>query len=197
MGKSNQHVSDRELINRVLAGDSRAYQGLVERYQHMVFTLAVRLLRNRELAEETAQDVFVKAYQGLKGFRGTSKFSTWLYKIAYYRILDVADAENRKPGLRSDLLPEKVTARSLEDTWSQLMERERRTVLDEALARLDPDDRALLSLFYLQEQSLQEVAEITGLNPGTVKVRLFRARERLRASLERHMNGKILEDYER
>jgi RNA polymerase sigma-70 factor (ECF subfamily) len=190
-------VTDRELIDRVLAGDTRAYQGLVERYQHMVFTLAVRLLRNRELAEETAQDVFVKAYLGLKGFRGGSKFSTWLYKIAYYRILDVAEAEGRKPGLRSDLLPEKITARSLDDTWSQLMEKERRAVLDEALGRLDPADRALLSLFYLQEQSLQEVSEITGLNPGTVKVRLFRARERLRESLETHMNGKILEDYER
>ena len=197
MGKTNQQVSDRELIDRVLAGDSRAYHGLVERYQHMVFTLAVRLLRNRELAEETAQDVFVKAYQGLKGFRGGSKFSTWLYKIAYHRILDVADAENRKPGLRSDLLPEKVTARSLEEPWSQLMEKERRSVLDQALSRLEPDDRSLLSLFYLQEQSLQEVSEITGLNQGTVKVRLFRARERLRASLETHMNGKILEGYER
>ena len=197
MGKSNQHVTDRELIDRVLAGDTRAYQGLVERYQHMVFTLAVRLLRNRELAEETAQDVFVKAYLGLKGFRGGSKFSTWLYKIAYYRILDVAEAEGRKPGLRSDLLPEKITARSLDDTWSQLMEKERRAVLDEALGRLDPGDRALLSLFYLQEQSLQEVSEITGLKAGAIKVRLFRARERLRESLETHMNGKILEDYER
>lgn len=197
MGKTNQLVSDRELIDRVLAGDSRAYHGLVERYQHMVFTLAVRLLRNRELAEETAQDVFVKAFQGLKGFRGGAKFSTWLYKIAYHRILDVADAENRKPGLRSDLLPEKVTARSLEEPWSQLMEKERRSVLDEALSRLEPDDRSLLSLFYLQEQSLQEVSEITGLNQGTVKVRLFRARERLRTSLETTMNGKILEDYER
>ena len=187
MGKSNQHVSDRELINRVLAGDSRAYQGLVERYQHMVFTLAVRLLRNRELAEETAQDVFVKAYLGLKGFRGGSKFSTWLYKIAYYRILDVAEAEGRKPGLRSDLIPEKITARSLDDTWSQLMEKERRTVLDEALGRLDPADRSLLSLFYLQEQSLQEVSEITGLKAGAVKVRLFRARERLREMMEPHM----------
>lgn len=185
------------MIDRVLAGDSRAYHRLVDRYQHMVFTLAVRLLRNRELAEETAQDVFVKAYQGLQGFRGNSRFSTWLYKIAYYRILDVAESESRRPGLRSDLLPEKVTARSLEEPWSQLMEQERRTLLDQALGRLDADDRALLSLFYLQEQSLQEVSEITGLAPGTVKVRLFRARERLRASLETHMNGKILQDYER
>ncbi len=193
----NQHVSDRELIDRVLAGDTAAYQGLVERYQHMVFTLAVRLLRNRELAEETAQDVFVKAYLGLKGFRGSSKFSTWLYKIAYHRILDTAGAEGRKPGLRSDLAPEDLSARSLDDTWSQLMERERRTALDQALERLDPVDRSLLSLFYLQEQSLQEVSEITGLSTGTAKVRLFRARERLKAVLATTPHGKILEDYGR
>lgn len=197
MEQMNQHMSDRELIDRVLAGDTAAYQGLVERYQHMVFTLAVRLLRNRELAEETAQDVFIKAYLGLKGFRGSSKFSTWLYKIAYNRILDTAGAEGRKPELRSELSPEQVSARSLDDTWSQLMERERRSVLDQALERLDPADRSLLSLFYLQEQSLQEVAAIMGLNPGTVKVRLFRARERLKAVLTTSLQGKLLEAYGR
>jgi len=193
----NQHVSDRELIDRVLSGDTAAYQGLVERYQHMVFTLAVRLLRNRELAEETAQDVFVKAYLGLKGFRGSSKFSTWLYKIAYHRILDTAGAEGRKPELRSDLAPEELSVRSLDDPWSGLMERERSTVLNRALERLEPADRSLLSLFYLQEQSLQEVSEITGLSPGTVKVRLFRARERLKNVLATSLHGKLLENYER
>ena len=197
MEQMNQHMSDRELIDRVLAGDTAAYQGLVERYQHMVFTLAVRLLRNRELAEETAQDVFIKAYLGLKGFRGSSKFSTWLYKIAYNRILDAAGAEGRKPQLRSDLSPDQVSARSIDDTWSQLMERERRSVLDQALERLDTADRSLLSLFYLQEQSLQEVSEIVGLSPGTVKVRLFRARERLKAVLTTSLHGKLLEAYGR
>lgn len=193
----NQHVSDRELIDRVLSGDTGAYQGLVERYQHMVFTLAARMLKNRELAEELAQDVFVKAYLGLKGFRGNSKFSTWLYKIAYHRILDAAGAEGRKPGLRSDLAPETLSARSDDDTWTQLMERERSVVLNEAMARLDTADRSLLSLFYLQEQSLQEVSEITGLSPGAAKVRLFRARERLKAILSSTLQGKLLEDYGR
>ncbi|HSR59885.1 MAG TPA: sigma-70 family RNA polymerase sigma factor [Robiginitalea sp.] len=190
-------MSDRELIDRVLAGDTHAYQGLVVRYQHMVYTLAVRMLKNRELAEEASQDVFVKAYLGLKGFRGNARFSTWLYKIAYYRILDAAGAESRRPELRSDLAPEQVSARSPDDTWTQLMESERRAVLNQALEDLEPGDRSLLSLFYLQEQSLQEVSEITGLSPGTVKVRLFRARERLKATLATTLHGKILENYER
>lgn len=197
MRQMNQQASDRELIDRVLSGDTAAYRGLVERYQHMVFSLAVRMLKNRELAEETSQDVFVKAYLGLQGFRGSSKFSTWLYKIAYHRILDAALAEGRKPELRSDLAPEKVSARSNDDTWSQLMEHERSVVLKQALDRLEPADRSLLSLFYLQEQSLQEVSEITGMSQGTVKVRLFRARERLKAQLAASSHGKILEEYGR
>lgn len=77
------------------------------------------------------------------------------------------------------------------------MESERRAVLNQALEDLEPGDRSLLSLFYLQEQSLQEVSEITGLSPGTVKVRLFRARERLKATLATTLHGKILENYER
>ncbi len=193
----NQQLSDRDLIARVLGGEERAYEVLVDRYSHMVFTLAARMLRDRELAEETAQDVFVKAYGSLSGFRGTARFSTWLYTIAYHRILDVAAREKRHRSFRTDEVPERLPLRDLEDTWSQLMEGERRDLIHRALEDLPGDDRLLISLFYLQEQSLREIAAITGIREGTVKVRLFRARERLRELISASAGYQILREYGR
>lgn len=193
----NQQLTDRDAIARVLNGEERAYEVLVDRYSHMVFTLAARMLRDRELAEETAQDIFVKAYQSLSGFRGTARFSTWLYTIAYHRILDVAAREKRHQSYRADGLPEGMPLRDLEDTWSQLMAGERRDLILRALEELPGDDRLLISLFYLQEQSLREIAAITGIRPGTVKVRLFRARERLREVISASAGYQILREYGR
>lgn len=193
----NQKPTDRELIARVLGGEDRAYELLVDRYSHMVYTLAARMLRDRELAEETAQDIFVKAYQSLSGYRGSARFSTWLYTIAYHRILDVAAREKRHKSYRTDQLPEGMPLRDLEDTWSQLMEGERRDLIHRALEELPGDDRLLISLFYLQEQSLREIAAITGIRAGTVKVRLFRARERLRDLISASAGYQILREYGR
>ncbi len=193
----NQQVTDKQLVRQVLHGDDQAYRTLVERYQHMVFTLGVRMLGDPELAEETAQDVFVKAYSALGTFRGAAKFSTWLYKIAYHRLLDVADRERRRRSWRGDIRLQQTDRPAAEDTWSQLMTEERRHWVMRALEALEPDDRDILSLHYLQQQSIKEVAAITGIRAGTVKVRLHRARERLRAYLEASATGNILQNYER
>ena len=152
---------------------------------------------DREVAEETAQDIFVKAYQSLSGYRGSARFSTWLYTIAYHRILDVAARENRHRSYRTDELPEGRPLCDLEDTWSRLMDRERRDLILMALEELPEDDRLLISLFYLQEQSLREIAAITGIRAGTVKVRLFRARERLRDLISASAGYQILREYGR
>ncbi|MBC2839170.1 RNA polymerase sigma factor [Robiginitalea sp. SC105] len=193
----SQQLTDGELIEQVLHGRESAYEVLVDRYSHMVFTLACKMLQNRELAEETAQDVFVKAYTSLSGFRGNAKFSTWLYTIAYHRILDVAAREKRRQPYRSDIVPEGMPLRDLEDTWSRLMDRERGELLRGALQELAQEDRVLLSLHYLQEQSLKEIAGITGIRPGTVKVKLFRARERLRDLLSASAGYQTLREYGR
>lgn len=187
--------TDKEIISQVLKGDLRAYSDLVDRYQHMVFTLALRMLRNRPLAEETAQDVFLKAYKALKGFQGQSKFSTWLYKIAYHRILDVSDRENRRKTvayLDSDGFRE---AGAENDTWASLMREERGKLVRQVLDGLEQEDRAVLSLFYLQDLTLKEVGDIMELKPGTVKVRLHRARQRLKAKLEENQAAKIIQNY--
>ena len=152
---NQQKQSDQELIEQVLQGNRRAFAFLVDRYKHMVFTLAVKMIRDRELAEETAQDAFVKAFQGLSGFRGTSKFSTWLYKVAYYRILDVIAAQ--KKTLRYDELntTHSLQLQSEDSPWRNLLEDERKSLLTDALNLLDVEDNSMISLYYLQEQSIR------------------------------------------
>ena len=188
-------VSDSEVISDVLAGNSRAYAVLISRYQHMVFTLAVRMLGNRELAEETTQDVFVKVYTSLETFRGESKFSTWLYRVAYHRILDASRRETRQTG---DFISGGLDIRSLgtnESTWDCLMTKERRDILVSVLAQLSTEENSIISLYYLQEMSVKEISEIINLGQSAVKVRLFRAREHLRSLLVGTTQGALLKTY--
>ncbi len=187
--------TDKEIIARVLSGDLRSYSILVDRYQHMVYTLAVRMLRNHELAEETAQDVFIKAYKGLGGFHGNAKYSTWLYKIAYYRILDVSDKESRRRKKEYGFPHPLREIEGGNDTWDAMMKEERGKLVRQMLDSLEEEDRAVLSLFYLQDLSLKEVGEILGLKPGTVKVRVFRARERLKELLTGTDVGTLIYNY--
>lgn len=188
-------VSDSELISEVLAGNSRAYADLIRRYQHMVYTLAVRMLGNREVAEETTQDVFVKVYKSLRNFRGDSKFSTWLYKVAYHRILDASGRESRQKVIRSTIRPDVVYTASTETTWNTVMIKERREFLHRILEQLSQDENAVLSLFYLQELSIREISGIMNLSQSAVKVRLFRAREQLKLLLENTTQGALLKTY--
>ncbi|MEX0290363.1 MAG: RNA polymerase sigma factor, partial [Flavobacteriaceae bacterium] len=90
------HNQDQHYIDRALSGDTRAFEVLIENYKHMVFTLALKMVKNREDAEEVAQDAFIKAYSALSTFKGDSKFSTWLYKIVYYRSLDYLKKNKRQ-----------------------------------------------------------------------------------------------------
>jgi len=190
-----QEVSDSELIRSVLSGNTRLYAALLNRYQHMVFTLAMRMLSHRELAEETTQDIFVKAYRSLGSFRGDSKFSTWLYRIAYRSILDVRARENRKPDRAKRCSESEVCRQGSESTWESLMVAERRRHIIRALDKLPPRDKSVLSLYYLQELNIKEIAEVTHLSKPVVKVSLFRARERLKSLLESTGEGLLLKTY--
>ena len=192
-----QKASDTNLISQVLAGDTRAYTILLGRYQHMVFTLAVRMLRDREHAEEATQDVFVKAYRSLKSFRGDSKFSTWLYRVAYHRILDECKRQSRKREQHTGFAEGLKAMDGGNPTWEALLNQERKEVLLKALGWLSPEENSLLSLFYLQELSIKELGEVLDLNPATVKVRLFRARNQLKKLREQSSTGTLLKTYER
>jgi RNA polymerase sigma factor (sigma-70 family) len=177
-------ADDIVIIQEVLQGRQSAYTVIVERYQQYVFTLVMRFVDNREVAEELAQDVFVKAYRCLADFKGTSKFSTWLYTIVNTTCLSylrkkrdetILLEEERMVSICDNAFLQKPTDRLERKAESQLM--------DNAIKQLVGSDAELLTLFYYGEQSVEEIGTIIGLTPANVKVRLFRARQKLREIL--------------
>ena len=178
---------DASLLSRVLAGDSRAYAEVVRTYQHMVYTVCHRVLRNTEDAEEATQDSFVKAYQNLHSFGGTSKFSTWLYSIAYRTAIS-HDRSRKAAGRRTD----ERSADDLGDHPAAHVDTSTdrsdiKRYVEEALAMLDPEDAAIVSFYYLEEMSVEEIVTVTGLGASNVKVKLFRSRKKLSDALQRSL----------
>lgn len=180
-----QNLQDTDIIRLVLQGQKNAFAILVERYQHFVFTVAMRYVNNREEAEEIAQDVFVKAYRSLAGFNGKSKFSTWLYAIAHHTCLS-ALRKAKSPAIPVDVLPAHAAVAPASE---RLDSRSTQALVNAAIARLDEQDAEIITLFYQAEQTLEEIALITGQTPNNVKVRLFRARQKLKTILEKQYPG--------
>ena len=179
--------NDTEIIKSVLNGDQQAYAGLVSRYQNYVFTLVLRFIKNREDAEELSQDIFIKAYRALSNFRGESKFSTWLYTIANTtcitflrkKKLEIHSLDNEKVFESADSKDSGFSANLVE-------QKSKINMVNKAIALLNADDAEILTLFYKAEQSLEEISTILNLEANTAKVRLHRARGRLKAKMEKH-----------
>lgn len=187
-------LTDIDLIKKVLAGDQGAYAELAKRHQRFVFTLAVRFTKNREDAEEIAQDCFVKAYRSLNSFQQTSKFSTWLYTIVYTTSMTFL----RKRKLDTQSIDSEDSHMQLENHVSafnadQIEQKSKFAYLNKAISQLLPDDAAIITLFYKGEQSLEEIAKALGMESNTVKVKLHRARHRLKEKLEGLLQHEVKE----
>lgn len=180
-----QQPDDISVIQMILQGQQNAYAILVGRYQSYVFTLVLRYINDRGRAEELAQDVFVKAYRCLADFKGNSKFSTWLYTIV--NTTCISHLRKRKD---ETILPGHEQILSLTDRVHvhehevrQVEIKSRRAVLAKAMGALPPEDARIITLFYQAEQSLEEIAAILGITSNNVKVKLWRARQKLREAL--------------
>lgn len=182
---------DTRLIEATLQGSRPAFQLLVERYQHFVFTLAFRILRSREEAEEVAQDVFIKVYKTLNGYEQKSKFSTWLYTVTYRTAIDTA----RKKQILTDSIDNNAKFLQIEDTEDNPLQEAQQSDLQSQIQliinRLRPDDAALITLFYLHEKPIKEISEITSLTETNIKTKLHRIREVLREHLNEHLKAEI------
>jgi RNA polymerase sigma factor (sigma-70 family) len=184
--------SDSEIISLVLKGDHNAYATLVDRYKSYVFTLTVRFTKNREDAEEVSQDIFIKAYRSLADFKGTAKFSTWLYTIVNTtcitflrkKRLDVKSLDDEKTFEVADSQDSGFQANVVE-------QKSRQNMVNQAIAMLNPDDAEIITLFYKNEQSLDEISHILGLEVNTAKVRLHRARGRLKEKMEKYFSEEV------
>jgi RNA polymerase sigma-70 factor (ECF subfamily) len=175
-----EYISDDDYIKRVLSGDSRAFSCLVDRHKAMVFTISMRITEHREDAEEVAQDVFLKMYQALHTFKGSSKFSTWLYSIAYN--MAISHVRKSKPNYipLSDVeykMPDEEENIIVFDDESD--DNQRRIALSYALKGLKQDELLLINMYYTQQMSIEQISEITKLSSSNVKVKLFRIRKKI------------------
>lgn len=173
MKKEEAHI-----IKEILNGKTELYEYFLGRYGQQVFVLVDRIVSCQEDAEELTQDVFLKAFQQLSSFKAESSFSTWIYRIAT-NVAISAVRKKRNDVLRLDdsvfaNLSDTQVDEALEDESEEQMER-----LQQAMNQLEADERALITLYYLEEKPLAEVAFILGLTEGNAKVKLHRIRKKL------------------
>lgn len=177
--------SDIDLISKVLQGDKTAYTQIIKQHQRFVFTLALRFSKCREDAEEIAQDSFIKAFRALPTFKQNSKFSTWLYSIVYTTAMTFL----RKKRLDTQSIDDETSliqleAYSSDHTIIDVEHKSKMQFVNLAISQLSTIDAAIITLFYQGEQSLEEIAQALGMESNTVKVKLHRARQRLREKIE-------------
>jgi RNA polymerase sigma factor (sigma-70 family) len=190
----NTELTDTEIIKKILQGEQALFAQLVQRYQQYVFTLVLRFTSNREDAEEISQDIFVKAYRSLADFRGEAKFSTWLYTVVRTscitflrkKRLDTTSLDNERILLQLESKDSGLKANIVE-------QKSRHAMVNDAIRMLSPDDSQILTLFYKGEQSLEEIGRIMRLDPNTVKVKLHRARNRLKEKMEKYFSYAVQE----
>lgn len=190
-------TNDQHYINQIIEGDANAFSVLVERYKDLVFTLTLRMLKNREEAEEVSQDTFIKAYKSLSKFKGDSKFSTWLYKIAYRTSLDRIK-KNKK--YINDVAINEFTehqVKTIDNTLHNLEQQEQNKAIQDCIALLPSEDSFLLTLYYFDELSLDEISKAVGLTSNNVKVKIFRSRKKLASILKKRLEPEIIEHYAR
>ena len=179
------------LIDRILKGETPAYRELVTRHKDYAFTIAYRILNSREDAEEAAQDAFVRAFNGLQNFNREAKFTTWFYRVVMNAALTI---QQKKKIVTEDIDNIHSNAAILRggDSTDNLKRKEQQHYIKEALKQLSPDDVTMITLFYLKEQSLEEIADIVGIETNTVKVKLHRARKRLADVMQDMLKGEAL-----
>ncbi len=182
---------DRDIIQQVKSGNAAAFAHLIAKYQNMVFSLALKLLKNAEDAEELAQDTFVKAYQKLDSYEAKAKFSTWLYKIAYNACI----SELRKRHIHFSSLEEQQISDEdegrIQSYFRENKKADQEYYLNLALAQLPEDDQVLITLYYFDDQSMEEISSITGLTESNVKIRIHRARKKMHGLLHEMLKEEI------
>lgn len=171
-------------VELVLHGDTAAFAALVNKHKDLVFTIAMNITRNREDAEEVAQDVFLNAFRKLEGFRKESSFQTWLYRIAYNESISKV---RKKKIITMDLdeeTTETIPEEDLEEEIAGLDEIQQKQVVAKILDKLPETDRVLVTLFYIDNLPVAEISAVTGLGESNVKVRLHRVRKKIYVQLQ-------------
>lgn len=170
---------DFEIIEQVKLASLKDFEILMDRYKNYVMSICVSVLKDRHEAEEATQDSFVKAYKAIKSFDHKSKFSTWIYKIAYRTSLDYL----RKRKKTSNLEDSSYYIADSQSVEKQIDADERKALLVKIIMSLPEEEAALIRMFYMEELQIKDLIKITGLSESNVKTKLFRIRKKLRKML--------------
>ncbi|HEX7494585.1 MAG TPA: RNA polymerase sigma factor [Bacteroidales bacterium] len=179
-------------IGQILEGNSNAFSYIVDRHKNKAYNLAFRMCGSHEEAEELAQDSFLKAYRSLKSFKMKSSFATWLYRIVYNTT--ISHLRIKKKGILS---LEDFPADATDFIGSNMSEEEaekeyRNSLVNFALQKINEDERGLISLYYYDEMSTDEISEVTGISKSNIKVKLFRARQKMMEIIEKVEKKKLI-----
>jgi len=183
----NSDIQDN--IKRVKAGDLMAFSHIVSAYQQMVFTVVFKIIDNREDAEDITQEIFIKVFKSLDSSKEESEFSTWLYRIAYNTAL--SEIRKRKIVFASfDNDFSMLKDEEIDENIDNLATEERILYLEQALKTLPAEDALLITMFYLDNQSIDEISRISNLSQANVKVKLHRIRKKLAMEINKLMSEK-------
>lgn len=178
------------LLKRIQSGDRLAYKELINRHKDYAYTVAYRILNSREDAEEVAQDAFLQVYRNISTFNFEAKFTTWFYRIVF----NAALMQKRKNRIFTEDIafsPQASLVSNHSDSSEDIRRSERQNAIRLAMQQMGADDVLLLTLFYLQEQSLEEIAAITQISAETAKVKIHRARKRLAEEMKNHWKEEV------
>lgn len=188
--------ADSLLVKRVQNGDKRAYDLLVLKYQHKILGLISRFVKDHAEVQDVAQEAFIKAYKALPNFRGDSAFYTWLYRIAVNTAKNHLVSKGRRPP-GSDVDVEDAQyfenadmLRSIESPENTVFGEELKDIVEQAIKDLPEDLRCALTLREFDGLSYEDIANVMGCPVGTVRSRIFRARESVEVSISAHLKGK-------
>ncbi len=172
-------VNDQEIIESVKKGNHSDFSILVERYKNKAFSMLTRMLKNKMEAEEVLQDCFLKAFNALNNFKGDAKFSTWFYKIVYNSALSRLSIQKRKTEIEMSSVDDHFDLKSDYD-YNLTEQKDLSLYLKEMVGKLPANYASVISMFYLENLSCEEISEVMGTNINNVKVMLHRSRSALK-----------------
>ncbi|MEM1137409.1 MAG: sigma-70 family RNA polymerase sigma factor, partial [Bacteroidota bacterium] len=160
------------IIDKILDGDQTACRIIIDKYKTLVFNLSYRIVNNKEDAEEVAQDSFIKAFKYLESFNRKSKFSTWLYRITFNTAVSKTRKKKIEKNTLYDIPEDLLPVNSIEKTFSHLEQEQQKEYITIILNNLSSEERALVTMYYLDEMPMEEIAANTGLTKTNVKVKV-------------------------
>ncbi|MDP4224185.1 MAG: RNA polymerase sigma factor [Bacteroidota bacterium] len=184
-------MTELEYIREIIEGNPGRFSYFISKYKDMAFSIAFRIVNNREDAEEIVQDSFMRAFRSVKKFRKEAKFSTWFYRIVVNKALSQKKKLNRRAGEKSPEDIPGVNTWDIESAYRNLDQNDRAKYINAALGKLSQEDSLLLTLYYLDENSVDEISKITGISGDNVKMKLLRARKKLYYELEKLLKSEF------